>query len=251
MSESKPPAPPPGTSGQRLSRGIRRLLRSSWSNLRQSRLGLFGFCIVIFFTLIAILAPIISPYPRLFEAPQADRFVVNTFVHQLPKNLTYASPVMGPTTPLSDATGGGMWELNYNTSRGLLYMDYLKYPPLKEIKIPEVATATLANGIRLYLVENHELPLVSGFALVRTGNLFDPPDKIGLAGVTGTVMRTGGTGSRTGDELDALLENMAASVESSIGETSGRVSFSALRLKWRNSPPGCSRSRILRRYPVS
>ena len=42
-------------------------------------------------------------------------------------------------------------------------------------------------------------------------------------------MRTGGTGARTGDELDALLENMAASVESSIGETSGRVSFSALR----------------------
>lgn len=105
----------------------------------------------------------------------------------------------------------------------------LKFPPLEQVKIPEVATYTLANGMRLYLVENHELPLVSGFALVRTGNLFDPPDKVGLAGVTGTVMRTGGTGARTGDELDALLENMAASVESSIGETSGRVSFSALR----------------------
>lgn len=105
----------------------------------------------------------------------------------------------------------------------------LKFPPLGQVKIPEVATYTLANGMRLYLVENHELPLVSGFALVRAGNLFDPPDKIGLAGVTGTVMRTGGTGARTGDELDALLENMAASVESSIGETSGRVSFSALR----------------------
>ncbi len=105
----------------------------------------------------------------------------------------------------------------------------LKFPPLAQVKIPEVATYTLANGMRLYLVENHELPLVSGFALVRTGNLFDPPYKIGLAEVTGAVMRTGGTGARTGDELDALLENMAASVESSIGETSGRVSFSALR----------------------
>ena len=37
----------------------------------------------------------------------------------------------------------------------------------------------------VYLLENHELPLVSGFALVRTGNLFDPKDKIGLAEVTG------------------------------------------------------------------
>ena len=105
----------------------------------------------------------------------------------------------------------------------------LKYPPLKEVKIPEVARFTLPNGIKLYLLENHELPLVSGFALVRTGNLFDPPDKIGLAGITGTVMRTGGTAARTGDQLDGLLENMAASVESGIGETSGRVSFSALR----------------------
>ena len=105
----------------------------------------------------------------------------------------------------------------------------LKYPPLKEVKIPEVARYTLPNGMKLYLLENHELPLVSGFALVRTGNLFDPPDKIGLAEITGTVMRTGGTRARTGDQLDSLLENMAASVESRIGETSGRVSFSALR----------------------
>jgi zinc protease len=105
----------------------------------------------------------------------------------------------------------------------------LKYPPLLEIKIPNVATFTLANGIKLYLLENHELPLVSGFALVRTGNLFDPPEKIGLAGMTGTVLRTGGTKTKAGDELDVELENIAASVESSIGETNGRVSFSCLK----------------------
>ncbi|MEN6607184.1 MAG: insulinase family protein, partial [Bryobacteraceae bacterium] len=74
----------------------------------------------------------------------------------------------------------------------------LKYPPLKQVRIPEVATYTLRNGMKLYLVENHELPLISGFALVRTGNLFDPKDRIGLADVTGTVMRTGGTKDKTG-----------------------------------------------------
>ena len=97
----------------------------------------------------------------------------------------------------------------------------LKYPPLGEVKIPEIATFTLANGMKVYLLENHELPLVGGFALVRTGNLFDPPDKVGLAQITGTVMRTGGTRAKTGDQLDEQLENIAASVESSIGETSG------------------------------
>ena len=69
----------------------------------------------------------------------------------------------------------------------------LKYPELRPIKIPDVATFTLPNGIKLYLLENHELPVIRGSALVRTGNLFDPPDRVGLAGITGTVMRSGGT----------------------------------------------------------
>jgi zinc protease len=105
----------------------------------------------------------------------------------------------------------------------------LKYPPLKQIRIPDITTFTLPNGIRVYLLENHELPVVNGTALVRTGNLFEPPDKIGLAGMTGSVMRSGGTRAKTGDELDEQLENIAASVESSIGETSGQVSFSTLK----------------------
>jgi zinc protease len=105
----------------------------------------------------------------------------------------------------------------------------LKYPPLGQVRIPEIVQAKLPNGMRVFLLENHELPLISGFALVRTGNLFEPPDKVGLAGLTGSVIRTGGTRSRTGEQLDVQLENMAAGVEAGIGETSGSVSFNCLR----------------------
>jgi|SRR5579871_5082691 len=105
----------------------------------------------------------------------------------------------------------------------------LKFPPLKQIQIPNVEISTLPNGMKLYLLEDHELPLVNGTARIRTGNLFDPKDKIGLATVTGMVMRSGGTRAKTGDQLDQELENIAASVESNIGETSGTVSFSALK----------------------
>lgn len=108
-------------------------------------------------------------------------------------------------------------------------VEELKFPPLKQVQIPKVETFTLPNGMRLYLLENRELPLIGGFALVRTGNLFDPPEKIGLASLTGDVLRTGGTAEKTGDEIDELLENLAASVESGIGETSGTVSFNCLR----------------------
>jgi zinc protease len=107
--------------------------------------------------------------------------------------------------------------------------EQLKFPPLPGIRIPTVETYSLPSGIKVYLLEDHELPLVSGFALIRTGNLFDPPEKVGLATITGHVLRSGGTASRTGDELDVQLENIAASVESAIGESSGEVSFSALR----------------------
>jgi zinc protease len=105
----------------------------------------------------------------------------------------------------------------------------LKYPPLKQIQLPKIEEYTLANGMRIYLLENHELPLVRGLALIRTGNLFDPADKVGLATLTGTAIRSGGTSKKTGDQLDEELENIAASVESQISETFGSVSFSTLK----------------------
>ena len=105
----------------------------------------------------------------------------------------------------------------------------LKFPPLKQIPIPNVAAYTLPNGMKLYLLEDHELPIVSGTVRVRTGNLLEPADKVGLASITGAVMRSGGTPSKTGDQLDEELENIAASVESEIGESSGSVSFSTLK----------------------
>jgi zinc protease len=105
----------------------------------------------------------------------------------------------------------------------------LRFPPLKHIPIPKVATYTLPNGMKLYLLEDHELPIISGTVRVRTGNLFDPQDKVGLATITGTVIRSGGTRHKTGDQLDEELENIAASVESDIGESAGSVSFTALK----------------------
>src|SRR6202165_3226372 len=105
----------------------------------------------------------------------------------------------------------------------------LKYPLLPAIKIPEPVEFTLSNGMKVFLLEDHELPLVTGSALIRTGNLFDPPTKRGLAGLTGEVLRSGGTKAKTGDQLDEELENVAAQVESQIGETSATLAFSCLK----------------------
>jgi zinc protease len=105
----------------------------------------------------------------------------------------------------------------------------LKYPPLRQPQIPVPAQITLSNGMRVFLLEDHELPLIRGVALIHTGNLFDPPDKKGLSQVMADVLRSGGTKSKSGDEIDEQLENLAASVESGMDESSASMSFSALK----------------------
>ncbi|MFC1637125.1 M16 family metallopeptidase [Planctomycetota bacterium] len=105
----------------------------------------------------------------------------------------------------------------------------LTYPKLRDIELPEVEQVTLANGMRLFLLEDHELPLVNMSVRIRTGSIYEPPEKIGLASITGMVMRTGGTTSKTGDELDEHLESIAASVETGIGLNSGSASMSVLK----------------------
>ncbi|UCF14918.1 MAG: insulinase family protein, partial [Phycisphaerales bacterium] len=105
----------------------------------------------------------------------------------------------------------------------------LKYPTLGDIEVPEVEQVTLANGMRLFLLEDHELPLINLSVRIRTGSIYEPAEKIGLASITGQVMRTGGTASKTGDELDEELEAIAASVETGIGLNSGSASMSVLK----------------------
>ncbi len=115
------------------------------------------------------------------------------------------------------------------TQNSPLNYKQLKYSKLGDIQIPQVQQVTLKNGMQLFLLEDHELPLISVSARIRTGSIYEPPDKIGLADITGEVMRTGGTLSRTGDEIDEQLESIAASVETGIGLNSGSAFVSALK----------------------
>jgi zinc protease len=107
--------------------------------------------------------------------------------------------------------------------------EQLQYAKLRDITVPEVQRVTLPNGMQLFLLEDHELPLIYVSAMIRTGSIYEPADKIGLAAITGTVMRTGGTTTRTGDQLDEQLEQIAASVETGIGRGAGSASMSVLK----------------------
>lgn len=107
--------------------------------------------------------------------------------------------------------------------------DEIEYPPLNSFEKPDIEIFELENGITFYLVEDDELPLINLRVLVRSGGVLVPNEKAGLQSIAGTVMRTGGTTSIPGDDLNELLEDRAARMETSIGLSSGSASMNVLK----------------------
>ncbi|MCW8131663.1 MAG: insulinase family protein [Planctomycetota bacterium] len=105
----------------------------------------------------------------------------------------------------------------------------VKVEPLKDFKAPQPERIVLPNGLVLFLLEDHELPLIECAAVVRAGRVHDPADKVGLADLMGDVMRSGGSASVPGDELDRRLEDMAASIYVNIGDDSTTAGFNCLK----------------------
>ena len=102
-------------------------------------------------------------------------------------------------------------------------------PPLHEFHPAQPRRITLPNGMVIFLQEDPELPLIHGTARIRGGSREEPAEKIGLVTVFGQVWRTGGTKSKTGDELDDYLEARAAKVETGGGLDSAFISWDCLK----------------------
>lgn len=87
---------------------------------------------------------------------------------------------------------------------------------------------TLSNGVVVYLVEDHDLPLVNVSALVRTGSYLEPSGEEGLAALTGGQIRAGGTTSKKAEEFDEAADFLAANISSGIGATQGTANLNCL-----------------------
>jgi len=102
-------------------------------------------------------------------------------------------------------------------------------PQLPAFKPQQPKRIELSNGMVIFLQEDHELPLIDGFARIRGGSVNEPASKVGLVDIYGEVWRTGGTKTQTGDQLDDFLEVRAAKVETGGGPDSTTISFSCLK----------------------
>ncbi len=103
------------------------------------------------------------------------------------------------------------------------------YPSLNEIAIPQAERLEMPNGMIVFLLEDHELPLINVSARIRTGSRYEPMEKVGLASITASVMRTGGAGDRTGAEVDLFLEDRAANLGGGIGSSVGTAGMGVLK----------------------
>jgi len=105
----------------------------------------------------------------------------------------------------------------------------LVFPDLR-FTPPEAAEFrhVLPCGVVVYVVEDRELPLVDVNVLVRTGTYMDPRGKEGLAAITGSQMRAGGTEKHSAQEFDEEIEFLAAMVNSSVRSTEGYASLNCL-----------------------
>ncbi|UCE64995.1 MAG: insulinase family protein [Candidatus Zixiibacteriota bacterium] len=116
-------------------------------------------------------------------------------------------------------------------SPGSRIIENMKFPELKwDVPVvgKEVARTVLDNGMILFLMEDRELPLISAHALIRTGSIYDSKENQALAGIAGTVMRTGGTKLYSPDSLNAILEFIAGYIECVIGNESGSARLSVM-----------------------
>jgi zinc protease len=105
----------------------------------------------------------------------------------------------------------------------------LKFPPLPAFNPQQPTRIQLSNGMVIFLQPDHELPLVSVTARIRGGSISEPAAKVGLAGLYGEVWRTGGTKTKTGDQMDDLLEARAAKIETGDGSDSTSISLNCLK----------------------
>jgi zinc protease len=102
-------------------------------------------------------------------------------------------------------------------------------PPLRPFKPQEPRRVELPSGMVVFLQEDHELPLIDGTIRLRGGSRDEPAEKTGMVAMYAEVWRTGGTKTKTGDQLDDFLEAHAARIEASENPDSTFLSWSSLK----------------------
>ena len=102
-----------------------------------------------------------------------------------------------------------------------------KAGPERELALPKPTVFTLQNGLTVYLVERHDLPIVSVQLLTLAGSEGNPPERPGLAGITAALL-TEGTAKRSAEEIANEASLLGTDLYSSSNTDSAELGLSLL-----------------------
>ncbi len=85
------------------------------------------------------------------------------------------------------------------------------YGPAAEIKVPAIWEDKLSNGMRVYGIENSEVPLVQFEIVMDGGELLEDINKVGVSNLMARLM-TQGTARKTPQELEEAIQQLGASI---------------------------------------
>jgi len=112
-------------------------------------------------------------------------------------------------------------------------VDFRKTPPNAlapvPFDIPQPVETTLENGLRIVIVEDHRLPLVSFRLSFFSGDINDPQQNVGLTSAM-AAMLTEGTQNYSSRQLAERVERLGASLSAGSSDDFTTVSASALSL---------------------
>ena len=151
---------------------------------------------------------------------------ISAFILLLACSLSLSSAQTAGKKPSSSRTAR---KASASGASGPTSWKQVPVPPLHQFHPQEPRRVELPNGLIVFLQEDHELPLIDGTFRIRGGSRDVPAEKTGLMDIYSEAWRTGGTRSKTGDQLDDELEMKAARVETMDSIDSTYLSWSSLK----------------------
>ena len=91
-----------------------------------------------------------------------------------------------------------------------------KLPAISKMNLAPIQKFQLSNGVKVVLMEKHEVPLMQMNILVKTGSVNDPQNKVGLASLTLDMMDEGAAG-KSSLELSDAIDFLGARISTGAG----------------------------------
>lgn len=101
------------------------------------------------------------------------------------------------------------------------------YGPSPTVKVPKIWESQLENGLKLYGIQNDEVPMVQFNLVIDGGQLMESMDKLGVANLTADLMERG-TKNKTVSELENAIAQLGASINIFATKENIRVSGTTL-----------------------